>query len=119
MSALTLFYSLLTQAIETGKISTVRTWIQDCKRVNKCKGGSDSHQHFAVANGTALHWAVYYGQLEIAQLLLGKGAGIILLKHSKLVCGNPGYWDGRISVSFCWEFLHKFTVSSTYHTVSS
>ena len=79
VSALTLFYPLLTQAIETGDESAVKKWIQeDRKRVNECKGGSNSHQHFAVANGTALHWAVYHGQLEIAQLLLCNGAGIIL-----------------------------------------
>ena len=45
--------------------------------MNGCRGGSDYPGHFAVANGTALHWAVYYGQLEVAQVLLDNGAGII------------------------------------------
>ena len=47
--------------------------------MNKCKGGSASHGWFYVRNGTALHWAAYYGQLEIAQLLLEKKAGITIL----------------------------------------
>ena len=44
--------------------------------MNECKGGKDFPSHLAVSNGTALHWAVYYGQLEIAQLLLDSEAGI-------------------------------------------
>ena len=44
--------------------------------MNEYKGGSAINRHFAVANGTALHWAVFYGKLEIAQLLLDKGAGM-------------------------------------------
>ena len=43
--------------------------------MNECRGGSKFPRHHAVANGTALHWAVYYGQLEIAQVLLDNGAG--------------------------------------------
>ena len=45
-------------------------------KVNECKGGRASHGYFFVGDGTALHWAAYYGQLEIAKLLLDKGAGI-------------------------------------------
>ena len=44
--------------------------------MNECRGGSANYRHFAVANGTALHWAVYYGRLEVVQLLLTNGAGI-------------------------------------------
>ena len=60
-----------------GDISTIEKWIkEDQTRVNECKGGSDYPGHFAVADGMALHWAVYYGQLEIAKLLLKNGAGM-------------------------------------------
>jgi len=45
-------------------------------KVNKYRGGSDYPGRHAVANGTALHWAVYYKQLKIAQLLIEEGAGI-------------------------------------------
>ena len=45
--------------------------------MNKCRGGSVTHRHFAVSNGTALHWAVSYGQTEIVQLLLDGGAGML------------------------------------------
>ena len=45
--------------------------------MNECRGGRAFPRHYAVANGTALHWAVYYGQLGITQLLLDNGAGKI------------------------------------------
>ena len=61
-----------------GDISTIKKWIkEDQTRVNGCRGGRAFPRHFAVADGTALHWAVYYGQLEVAQVLLDNGAGII------------------------------------------
>ena len=64
------------KAIERGDISTIKKWIEeDPTRVNECRGGSKFPRLFAVANGTVLHWAVYYGQLEIAQILLDNGAG--------------------------------------------
>ena len=46
--------------------------------MNECRGGRDEHGNLIVANGTALHWATYYGQLEIAKLLIEKGAGMCL-----------------------------------------
>ena len=69
------------QAIEMGDKDTIANWlIKERKNVNRKRSGSSSHRHHAVANGTALHWAVYYGQVEIARVLLESGAGI-----SKLV----------------------------------
>ena len=65
------------KAIERGDQYTVEQWLQnEDTKVNECRGGNASRHPFAVANGTALHWAVYYGQLDIAQLLLRNGAGI-------------------------------------------
>ena len=52
--------------------------------MNKCRGGGASHGHFIVGDGTALHWAVYYGQLDIAQLLLEKGAGTHMYKYKNI-----------------------------------
>ena len=70
--------TLTYKAIERGDQSTVEQWLQnEDKKVNDCRGGSASRHPFVVANGTALHWAVYYGQLDIAQLLLRNGAGIL------------------------------------------
>ena len=64
------------QAIEKGNKDAIAHWLEkERENVNVCRGGSTNHQHIAVANGTALHWAVYYGQQEIAQLLLNNGAG--------------------------------------------
>ena len=65
------------KAIEMGELSTVKQWLhKDDTRVNESKGGKAFPGHNTVANGTALHWAVHYGQLEIAQLLLDSRAGI-------------------------------------------
>ena len=69
------------QAIEVGDKDAIEQWLKNKKRnVNKYKGGNDIHRHFAVVNGTALHWAVYYGQQDITQLLLDNGAGIARIK---------------------------------------
>lgn len=77
MSALTVLLPLMYKAIESGDVSTVEQWLKDYKTiVNECRGGSAYPRHFAIANGTALHWAVYYRQLGIVQLLLQNGAGI-------------------------------------------
>ena len=73
-----LLFVLLLKAIERGDQSTVEHWLQnEDTKVNDCRGGNASRHPFAVANGTAFHWAVYYGQLDIAQLLLRNGAGIL------------------------------------------
>ena len=73
---------LTPQAIKEGKQATVKEWLEkEETKVNEFRGGSASHNHFLVARGTALHWAAYYGQLEIAQLLIDKGAcDIVYLK---------------------------------------
>ena len=52
--------------------------------MNECRGGSKFPRLFAVSNGTVLHWAVYYGQLEIAQVLLENGAGTFTVGLHKL-----------------------------------
>ena len=77
-SFLCTLFALLLKAIERGDQSTVEQWLQnEDTKVNDCRGGNASRHPFAVANGTALHWAVYYGQLDIAQLLLQNGAGTL------------------------------------------
>ena len=69
-------HGLTPQAIKEGKQATLKEWLEkEETKVNEFRGGSASHSHFSVARGTALHWAAYYGQLEIAQLLIDKGAG--------------------------------------------
>ena len=78
LSALTVFSQPhVHKAIKAGHKSTIESWLQNEDiNVNECRGGCAFPQHFAVADGTALHWAVYYGQLEIAKLLLDNyGAG--------------------------------------------
>ena len=66
------------KAIEKGETSTIEEWLQcEGTKANQYRGGRAFPRHHAVANGTALHWAVYYGKLEITQLLLDNGAGTI------------------------------------------
>ena len=64
------------QAIERGDDAIVKEWLEkEETKVNECKGGEHAHGNFHVSNGTALHWAAYYGQPGIAKLLIDKGAG--------------------------------------------
>ena len=72
-----LYYHACTyKAIKKGKLGTVKRWLEKREtKVNECRGGTASHGNFYVGRGTALHWAAYYGQLEIANLLLENGAG--------------------------------------------
>ena len=68
------------KAIESGDVEAVQTWLrEEGTKVNKCRGGRASNGHFFVGDGTALHWAAYYGQLEITTLLIEKGAGMFQL----------------------------------------
>ena len=72
-----MFILPLHKAIEKEDQSVINRWLQNGKKkVNKCRGGRANHRHFVVADGTALHWAVYYGKLDIAQQLLRQDAGI-------------------------------------------
>ena len=45
--------------------------------INHKRGGKVSSNDFEVSGGTALHWAAYYGKVEIAKLLFEKGAGAL------------------------------------------
>ena len=76
---MTVFFLTTThQAIARGDISTIEQWVQkEGTKVNECRGGS-AYPH-AVSNGTALHWAVYYGQLDVTRLLISCGAGTVKL----------------------------------------
>ena len=72
-----MFILLPLKAIEKGNQSAINQWLQNGKtKVNEFRDGRACHRHFVLADGTALHWAVYYGQLEIAQQLLHQHAGI-------------------------------------------
>ena len=72
------------KAIENGEKSTVKGWLlKEGTKANEYRGGRAFPRHHAVANGTALHWAVFYGQLEIAQLLLDNGAGMCNLGNQQ------------------------------------
>lgn len=46
--------------------------------INHKRGGEDKSNDIEVRDGTALHWAAYYGKVEIAKLLLGKEASMLI-----------------------------------------
>lgn len=78
------------KTIKCGDKSAVERWLdEEGKKLNECIDGRASHGHFFVGDGTALHWAAYHGQLEIARLLLDNGAGTYLwLRFTKTkLCG--------------------------------
>jgi len=87
-------HGLTSQAIKEGKQATLKEWLEkEETKVNEFRGGSASHSHFSVARGTALHWAAYYGQLEIAQLLIDKGAGKYYCSLVCPKCKEPPPYD--------------------------
>ena len=96
----------LHQAIEEGKLATVEQWLKEKgTKVNELRGGTASHSHFYVAGGTALHWAAYYGQLEIANLLLENGAGAYLIYCSVVLNEEEStsiYIGASYRTSFWW-----------------
>ena len=69
------------KAIGRGDKSAVEEWLwENGMKVNECRGGKAFPGHNTVANGTALHWAAHYGQLDIAKLLIDNyGAGISIM----------------------------------------
>jgi len=95
------------KAIENGDQSTIEEWLQENDtRVNECRGGRAAFKHNAVSNGTALHWAVYYGQLEIAKQLLEKGAGNIYMVIAILQSLKPATITGS-----CFNYFRLDDVS--------
>lgn len=52
--------------------------------VNQSRGGNSFTTHRQ--DGTALHWAAYYGQLDIAKLLIENGASMLLNVQTGQIC---------------------------------
>lgn len=55
--------------------------------VNRRRGGKCNTNDFEVSNGTALHWAAYYGKVEVAKKFLERGAS--MLNNYWLNCLSP------------------------------
>ena len=75
----TSFLPLHSQAIEKGDKSVVERWLKrQGQNLNHLRGGTSWSftTQFYHADGTALHWAAYYGQLDIAKLLIDSGASM-------------------------------------------
>ena len=57
----------------------LQQWLnEESEDVNHYRGGYATEGGFVVEDGTALHWAAYYGRFPAAKLLIEKGAGVIL-----------------------------------------
>ena len=53
----------------------MQEWLQKKpEELNRCRGGRVESGGLEVSFGTALHWAAFYGKIEIAKLLLDHGA---------------------------------------------
>jgi len=52
----------------------VQEWLKKKPELNRCRGGKVESGGLEVSFGTALHWAAFYGKIEIAKLLLDNGA---------------------------------------------
>ena len=62
------------QAIKRGDRDAVEKWLKRGDHdVNRSRGGN-----YHSKQGTALHWAAYYGQLDIAKLLIENDASMLL-----------------------------------------
>lgn len=67
--------TFLTKAIrenEDKAIEKLKTMTKD--ELNHSRGGNHDSNDFEVAGGTALHWAAYYGKVEVAKKLLKRNA---------------------------------------------
>ena len=70
------------KAIRCNDKARVQQWLEMTvkdKDVNCKRGGKHDSKDFEVSNGTALHWAAFHGRMEIAKLLIGKGAGLLVI----------------------------------------
>ena len=72
----TILIHTLIKAIENDDREAVVKW--RIEGINHKRGGEDKSNDFEVRDGTALHWAAYFGKVEIAKLLLGKEASTLI-----------------------------------------
>ena len=67
------------QAIKRGDRDVVDKWLKrERHNVNRSRGGYSWSFTYICEDGTALHWAAYYGQQDIAKLLIDNGASMLL-----------------------------------------
>jgi len=74
-STATSFLLLHWQAIERGDKDVVEKWLKrETPNLNRLR----AEPPWSYESGTALHWAAYYGQFDIAKLLIDSGASMYL-----------------------------------------
>ena len=67
----------------------MQEWLKKEPELNRCRGGKVESNDYdlEVSFGTALHWAAFYGKIEIAKLLLDNGASMFTTDiHITLAC---------------------------------
>ena len=72
----TILIHTIIKAIENDSREAVKEW--RIEGINHKRGGEDKSNDIEVRDGTALHWAAYYGKVEIAKLLLGNEASMLI-----------------------------------------
>ena len=74
-----------TQARKDEKEKKIKQWLErESEDVKHCRGGYATEGGFEVEDGTALHWAAYYGNYHATELLIDKGAGAIAIQPTKI-----------------------------------
>ena len=104
------FFCELSQAIMKGHKNTVEEWLQKNPEVNRCRGGKSvvskldsSNTKLEFSGGTALHWAAFYGRVEIAKLLLESQASMCTAEHCRSRWCS--YLDSDNQGSIFWSWI--------------
>ena len=106
------------KAIESGDVPAVQHWLdEEGADVNKCRGGRASNGHFFVGDGTALHWAAYYGKLEIVNLLVDRGASTCF--NSLLVAIKVLSNQTWIKLTYCLNTIPGVDCGKTFLVVNN
>ena len=90
------------------KEKKIKQWLdRESEDVNRYRGGYATEGGFEVEDGTALHWAAYYGNYHATELLIEKGAGGIAIQPTKVSFVDKGN-DFQIKlqrISLCFEIF--------------
>ena len=86
-------------------MAEVEKWLETTKvkDINCKRGGECSTNNFEVRDGTALHWAAYYGKVEIVKKCLESGASMfmIIVVYS-CVARGMGVYSGILVLLMGW-----------------
>jgi len=71
--------------------------------INCKRGGNHASNDFEVKDGTALHWAAYYGKVEIVKKCLERGASMfMIIAVYSCVARGMGVYSGILLLLMGW-----------------